>query len=265
MSSSLPTQVSRRTLVRGAAWSVPVVSIAAAAPAFAASPCDAITISSFPMSGGTVGTAGNGANQTRIWSRSLTTGTSTLQLSATSSYSGNMARAADQSPYAHFSTTANAGGTGTDGLQMFQERSTQSVNTPSNHAGTYAYTFDRPVTNLTFTLSDIDYYAYRQNRTDYYQYDDRVTVTSPQGSFTIDSRGSTVSQNSLGTAASPFRPNVNGNIDLDEGSGNVVVKFAGPITNFSITYWNGLADANTASRIQVTLLSQMSFTYLPCA
>ena len=29
----------RRTLVRGAAWSVPVVAVAATAPAFAASPC----------------------------------------------------------------------------------------------------------------------------------------------------------------------------------------------------------------------------------
>lgn len=56
-------QPSRRTVVRGAAWAVPTVAVATAAPAFAASPC---TTSACPnISFGTVGssnatTAGNG-------------------------------------------------------------------------------------------------------------------------------------------------------------------------------------------------------------
>ena len=37
-------QVSRRTLARGAAWTVPLVAIAVAAPAFAASPTYAPTL-----------------------------------------------------------------------------------------------------------------------------------------------------------------------------------------------------------------------------
>jgi hypothetical protein len=254
----------RRTLVRGAAWSVPVVAVAATAPAFAASPCDAITLPSFALSGGTTGTASNG---TRTWTKSLTTGTSTLTLSATSSYTGSMAMASNQSPYAHFGTAADAGNTNTVGLQMFQERGTANVTTPSDHAGTYTYTFTRPVTNLTFTLSDIDRYQYQEGRwnpVDYYQYDDRVAVTSSQGAFTVQSRGSNVVTSSLGTVANPFRPIESGNIDLDEGMGNAVVRFAGPMTTFAITYWNAFANANADSRIQVTLLSNMSFTYAPC-
>lgn len=238
-----------------------MVAVATAAPAFAASPCDAITVNNFPMSGGTVGTA---ADNTRTWSRTLVTGTSALQLSATSSYTNSMRRAADQAPYAHFGTTGDAGNTGTVGLQMFQERRTQSVSNPIDHAGTYTYTFGRPVTNLSFTLSDIDYYAFSQYGNSFRQYDDRVAVTSPAGPVTVVSRAANIAQTSQGTQADPFRPNVNGNIDLDDGSGNVAVRIAGPVSTFSITYWNGFPNANTNSRIQVTLLSNMSFTYQPC-
>lgn len=41
-----PPRVSRRSVVRGAAWSVPVIVVAAAAPALAASPSDSVTVSS---------------------------------------------------------------------------------------------------------------------------------------------------------------------------------------------------------------------------
>ena len=55
MTTTPPTShVSRRTLVRGAAWSVPVVSVAAVAPAFAASTSWTITSASYEgTSGGT--------------------------------------------------------------------------------------------------------------------------------------------------------------------------------------------------------------------
>lgn len=255
-----------------------MIATAATAPAFAASPCDVLAVSSFPFFGGSTGTQGTGNNQTRTWSRTLVTptsggGSSPIQLSATSSYSGSMGRAADQSTYAHFGTTANAGGTGTAGLQMFQERGTSNVGTGNagNSAGTYTYTFSRAVTNLQFTLSDIDYYAYTQgffNPTEYRQYDDRVAVSSLQGGFTVQSRGANIVSTSAGTVSDPFRTSTTGqaagNIDLDEGAGNAVVKFAGPITSFSITYWNGFDNANTSSRIQVSLISNMSFTYQPC-
>lgn len=39
--------VTRRSVVRGAAWSVPAVAVAAQAPAFAASPCSPVSLSSF--------------------------------------------------------------------------------------------------------------------------------------------------------------------------------------------------------------------------
>lgn len=58
----------RRTVTRGAVWSVPVVAVAATAPAFAASPCACVDFSvpAFPSTG----TAGNG------WAITATGGTS---------------------------------------------------------------------------------------------------------------------------------------------------------------------------------------------
>ncbi|WP_210651227.1 hypothetical protein [Nocardioides sp. SYSU D00065] len=58
----------RRTLTRGIAWSVPVVSVAATAPAFAASPCNCpeFWVPGFPAAG----QSGNG------WTISATGGTS---------------------------------------------------------------------------------------------------------------------------------------------------------------------------------------------
>ncbi len=44
---------SRRSLVRGAAWSVPVIAATTAAPAFAASPCPAVTLAWASLGNGT--------------------------------------------------------------------------------------------------------------------------------------------------------------------------------------------------------------------
>jgi hypothetical protein len=57
--------VSRRTLAAGAAWSVPVIAVGAAAPAFAASLCP--TIPAFSAANGwTLGTTGTGAGSARF-------------------------------------------------------------------------------------------------------------------------------------------------------------------------------------------------------
>jgi hypothetical protein len=261
------TGPSRRAIVRGAAWTVPVVAVAATAPAYAASPCDTIVLDDFSLAGGTVA----GASNARTWTRTQTTavaggGSSALQLSAASGYTGSMARAGDQSGYSHFSTTTNAGATGTPGLQMFQARGTANVGSGNtgNHTGVYTYTFSRAVTDLEFTISDIDYFTSNNGN----QYDDRVAVTSPQGTPSVVSRGANILSTSTGTVANPFRTSTaganQGNIDLDDGAGNVVVRFTGPITSFSITYWNGFVNANADTRIQVTLLSNMSLSYKPC-
>lgn len=232
--------------------------MAATAPAYAASACDALTISSFPFTGGAIG----GTAALPTWSRTVFTpvdggGTSSIKLSATTAYVSDMQKAPDNSPYSHFGTIANAGGVGGAGLEMFQRRTVQSVQNTRSDRGTYTYTFDRAVTNLTFTLTDIDYNAG--------QYDDRVELTSPNGSFTIQARGSEIVADSMGVADNPFRPSGTLSLDPDNGRGNVRVNFAGPITSFVISYWNGLTSATASNRQQVTCLTGMSFTYKPCA
>ena len=73
----------RRTLVRGAAWSVPVVSIAAAAPAFAASGTSSLT-------GGAAVKWGNGSTKHVSWDLTLTNGAVAIDsVSITFTYTPN--------------------------------------------------------------------------------------------------------------------------------------------------------------------------------
>jgi hypothetical protein len=74
----------RRTLVRGAAWSVPVVSIAAAAPAFAASGTSSLT------AGGAAVKWGNGSTKHVSWDLTLTNGAVAIDtVSITFTYAPN--------------------------------------------------------------------------------------------------------------------------------------------------------------------------------
>ena len=73
----------RRTLVRGAAWSVPVVSIAAAAPAFAASGTSGLT-------GGAAVKWGTGSTKHVSWDLTLTNGAVAIDtVSITFTYTPN--------------------------------------------------------------------------------------------------------------------------------------------------------------------------------
>lgn len=57
------TNLSRRTLVKAAAWSVPVISVAVAAPAAAgSSTCPALSLGEWPATSPVSGTLGNGTN-----------------------------------------------------------------------------------------------------------------------------------------------------------------------------------------------------------
>jgi len=82
MSNTL-ARPTRRTLVRGAAWSVPVVSIAAAAPAFAASGTSSLT-------GGAAVKWGNGPTKHVSWDLTLTNGAVAIDtVSITFTYTPN--------------------------------------------------------------------------------------------------------------------------------------------------------------------------------
>lgn len=218
--SAAPT---RRTVVRGAAWSVPVVAIASAAPAYAASPppCQ-------------VGTHWN----------SMTTGTRPSRVTfpptdvtMTLSYSGD---------------TGNQNGSVLDGPQGGQSGKWLLLEMDSPRLGdevTATLTFSEPVENLTLTIFDID--AVDRG------YIDSVVVTSRTGMTYTSGSG----VQGTGTTADPFRPRQYGDNPSSSLTNNVDLTWQGPIRSVSFTYRARLdLGASSGSRNQRVGISDINFT-----
>jgi hypothetical protein len=245
-------QPSRRTVMRTAAWSIPAVAAVSAAPAFAAS-CTTknYVVSSFALN------AGVRSNQNNTWTGThAPAGQPSIMLTATSTWIGSMARESE-----HFQSIANAGGLNVPGLRMHQERGTRDVGTAQyNHRGVFKYTFTRPVKDLTFTITDVD--LFRQSTNSGRQWDDRVALSSPSSTFSVLSRGNNIASNWTGVSESAaFRVTANDNLTNGEGAGNVRVRWAAPVSEFTIDFWNGFSNADASDRSQLIFISQMSFNY----
>ncbi|NYE35772.1 hypothetical protein F4692_000876 [Nocardioides cavernae] len=253
------TRTSRRTVVRGAAWSVPVIAAATAAPAFAASPCDPRT--------GAVIDWDNTATTTH--QRTSILGATTkydpdgngpvpvLTLTTTAVYSGNMKSGTEFGNAVNDSLLlqSNVGNLGA-GLVMYQSTTSTGAGT-FNDRGTYTFQFSRPVKNLTFTVTDID-----SNGSQYY---DAVSLTP---GFTQQFRATALT--GAGTDTDPYRAS-SATAPVDDftsQSGNVRVSYANEISSFSITYWNRSANlGNTSGALnnqQAIFLSNLTFDYDPC-
>ena len=131
----------RRTLVRTAAWTAPALATVAAAPAFAASPCQAQTIDFSSYATGTAYPSG------ATFAAGLVT--ATLNLSGDTGAAGNATICA---------TTSS-----TKELRFYALNSAKT-------SQTIRFTFNQPVTNLSVKILDID-----QSST----YDDFVVVNTP--------------------------------------------------------------------------------------
>jgi hypothetical protein len=141
---------SRRTLVRTAAWTVPVLATVASAPAFAASPCATQTIDFTNYATGAAYTTG----------ATFTAGlvTATLNLSGTTGTANNGTI---------FATTPTV-----------KELRFYDANTAST-TQTIKFTLSQPVTNLSIKLVDIDQSS---------NYEDYVTVST--AGYTYSAGGS---------------------------------------------------------------------------
>ncbi len=219
----------RRTVVRGAAWSVPVLAVAATAPAYAASPCPATTL--------VWSTLGNG----NVFS-STTVGAVTVTLTLSGVTNANNNRTISTNP--------------TGGLNSVLRFYSGSANGSSQTA---TFTFTRTstgapvnVTNLNFSFLDIDSGGN--------SWDDRVTVGSGGFAYVIQSQ--TYVQGT-GSAAAPFRAANSDTSDNSAGSsnnGNVYVKWTSAVSSVSFTYFQGLA----ATGSPFIGISNMSFQPVIC-
>jgi hypothetical protein len=140
-------RATRRTLVRTAAWTAPVLATVAAAPAFAASPCVSQTISFGSYANGTTFPSGS----------TFTAGAVTATLSLTGA------------------TTANGNSAIYPTTPLSKELRFYDLNA-SNTSQTIKFTFNRPVTNLAIQIVDIDQSS---------NYDDEVVVNTAGWTATL--------------------------------------------------------------------------------
>jgi hypothetical protein len=207
-------QPSRRTIVRGAAWSVPVIAAATTAPAFAASPCDT------PLTG-TVSFAQNGnyrRSSAAFGTANVTMSDgSTLGVTFTSTMTAGYSR--DARNFVAGSASAFPGS-----LALVQVRN--DGNNAVTRGQDVLIEFDRPVFNVVLPLSAFSYPANN--------YRDAAWVDPAPSAGTIVN-GSNVTGN--GTTGSPFRnPSSGSHLDIP---------YSGPTTRTTMTFGGGTAGLSS--------------------
>lgn len=257
---------SRRTLVRGAAWSVPVVAVAATAPAYAASTC---ADGAYQVRWGTdyvASTKSATANRTGT-SGTGVVGNAALTLTVTNQFGGSMASGSAGGGVSNLVASPwNVAGVGVPGLTIMQQVTTSTVAwwsstrnpLPTPRSGNFqrvTLTFNRPVWNLKFTITDID--------SNSGQYQDRIAV-SGNPAFTMNAGVS-----GAGSDGAPWQP-VNNNQNWDpqsETQGNVQVDYTGqPAASvYTITYWNDQAGNISGDGLQGVFLGTLTFSSETCA
>lgn len=193
-------KLSRRTLAKGAAWSVPVIAASAAAPAYAASPCEGACYT-YDYGQHAVGTSANGLTGTAtssVCSRN-TKMTTTLNMGGTpgtvsgitastgkysSTFNGKIDYRGEQANYPASNAYKLPGVSAADpGLIL---------NIGSNTTTTVTFTFPAAVKSASVTILDIT----RSNNTingNAFRYIDTVTMNQPwtmTGNMTSASRTS---------------------------------------------------------------------------
>ncbi|MBE7324516.1 hypothetical protein IEQ44_07615 [Nocardioides sp. Y6] len=273
--STMPSPT-RRTLLAASAWSVPVVALASAAPAYASSGC---LTTSYQLNWGEQGawtygltgpaTPGNGVGQIVAMPVSAPVAGQVfdpLSITFTNTFHGSMQRSGNLTTEGNMIVTPGAvGGTGARGLEMWQQMGSTASRTAStvhNDRQTITFDFGRPVTNLSFTITDID--AHQPATSTNGQYRDAVYVSQAPTSFSLGSRVT-----GQGTQASPWTPNVttSSSTGLDNGTdnrGNVRLTYAGPIQALSVTFYNTETRRLSSNGSQAIYFTNFDFSANSC-
>ena len=223
----------RRTVLAAAAWSVPAVSVVAAAPAYAATVGCPVGGYTYTLNWATLrptATAITGGFQVSVVPTNGTAAqkaANTIILKVTNSfeggataYTGNMAL-----------SSGNIGGTGAKGLGFLQNTPTNTV-AANRRNYRQEITFDfgaSPITDLSFKITDIDSLDG--------DFIDQVEISPTMTGAPQHSTGTRVTGS--GTTASPWHStNPNSDQDNEDGTrGNITVT-SSSVSSFVLTYWN---------------------------
>ncbi len=200
--------VGRRAVARGAAWSLPVVALAVAAPAHAATSVCHVTTGKLD------------------WD-SFTTGSNQLNKTLTTSVAGVSIKVTVTGDFA--SGNGNIVSTTTGGQSRVMRF--YDAEGKSNTSQTVLITFSKQVQNVSFSLLDVDS-AKNGGFFGGNAYEDLVIVNTPgwSGSKHKNVKGS-------GTAKDPYRGKTTDSpVDGTSPDSNVDLSWAGKLTQVSFTY-----------------------------
>lgn len=252
---------SRRTVVRGAAWAVPVVSMAATAPAFAASPC--MTDYAYALDWGNASKmsytppttpTGAGTKTGTALALAPAAGASAVTVTFESTIAGTVTRT---------STNLTVGGTnvgalGGPALLLAHD----AIQTTRSNRQQVLITFSRAVTGLSFSLVDID--SQRGNWYDQVELTGTTGVGTNAAAFTQAPVATETDTNVVvwgnGSQTSPWRPRAdNLNVPAGDGSGNKALTFTTPVKTLTLVYWNSSGSGN-----QTIAITDLNFTAKGC-
>lgn len=253
---------SRRSIVRGAAWSVPVVAVATTAPAFAASPC--ATTYSFRLDWGTTPYNRASARSATATVSSSPSGATPLTVTFTSTSSSSLnvpdtTRNLTVPANTGTGTTADpvvtslGGRAGERGVMLYHASSTPGRANRQD----VAITFSRPVRGLKFYVTDVDTITNPA-------YSDRVelvgyTAASAVVPFTRTNDGITGD----GSVASPWLRTADSNVSENAAGAQTLVDFGAStaeVKSLVLTYWNN-AGGTQYHRV---FIGDLDFTALGC-
>lgn len=250
LAPSSPARPSRRAVASALAWSVPVVAVGAAAPRAAASPCppQAYTLD-WSQSTGTVYTRSSSQSGTAVVDPDGAGPVAPVTLSISSTLTGAMStgnESGTQNQNLRVSPTT-VGGTSSRGLQLEQTVTGSRSSAPGRSARqTVTFTFSEPIRDLRFTMTDID-----ATQGDFID----MVELSPGFTSAYDDRY----LRGNGTQASPLRPVYWGDRPTSSNLGNATITYAGPLTSFTIVYWNAESQFSNADRNQIVTFTNFDF------
>ena len=266
-----PHAPSRRSVVRAAAWTAPAVSIAVAAPAYAAcSPSTSTGTYEFSWQRDYTG-PGVFLPAVLVNPGVGTVGTTPVTVRVSSQFFGDMEAGSAGDGASNLTVSPfNVGGTGAPGLTIMQraKQGVGSFSTPrSTHRQEVTLTFSRPVTNLKFKFTDID--SLDEPSSGWWspatrQYQDRIFVSGGASGL----RGSQVT--GTGTSATDSWRPTGANIQHNPTTGtngNVDVTYpATPgLSTYKITYWNDQEGTLASRGLQGVFVGNLTFTAATCA
>ena len=187
-----------------------------------------------------------------------------LTLTVTNTYQGSHIRFGNQFGTENTNLAVQSGiiGGAANPLSLHQSPLSNSATSDSRvdaNKTVTTFTFDRPVTSLAFSITDID-----STRNDFA---DAVAVTSAAAFTSSKADSSSSGLQGVGTVADPWRPWTTDNpVNNSATNGNVTVRFTSQVTSFQIHYWNQTAASYASvDGDQKIFISNLSLTYNACA